>query len=43
MIANCVFFQGVIVRGEEKMKGVWEEGKLVGILILVEDRFLSRI
>ena len=30
--------QGVIVRGEEKMKGVWENGRLVGFLISVGDR-----
>ena len=27
------------MRGEEKMKGVWEKGQLVGFLILVGDRF----
>merc|ERR1712037_69054 len=30
--------KGLIVRGEKKMKGVWEEGELVGYLIVVGDR-----
>ena len=41
VIVDCDFCQGLIVRGEKKMKGVWEEGELVGYLIAVGDRFSS--
>ena len=31
------------MRGEKKIKGLWEEGELVGFLIQVRDRFFIGI